>query len=111
MDQDEKIVSQLIAFLRTSGKIELLPGIIQKLKNELDRIRGENTALVTSASPLSTKELEQLQKQLLTLFGKHLEIINHVDPELIGGFVIQVSDKIIDLSVQNYLNDLERKFQ
>lgn len=110
MDQPEKIVTQLIKFLRTSGKIDMLPQIIQGLENELRKIKGENTAIVTSPELLSSGQLQQLQKKLLTLFGKKLEIVNKVDPEVVGGFVIQVADKIIDLSLQNYFDQIEKKF-
>jgi F-type H+-transporting ATPase subunit delta len=111
MDQPEKIVTQLIKFLRTSGKIDMLPEIIQQLENELKKIKGENTAIITSSKPLSPQQLQQLEKRLLNLFGKKLEIINRVDPEVVGGFVIQVSDKIIDLSLQNYFEQIEKKFE
>lgn len=111
MNQPEKIVTQLIKFLRTSGNIDILPQIIEGLENELKKIKGENTAIITSPKPLSSAEVQQLQKRLLTLFGKKLEIINRVDSQVVGGFVIQVSDKIIDLSLQGYFDQIEDKFE
>jgi len=111
MDQTKKIVSDLIKFLKTTNKLDSLTEIINLLQNEEERLKGENIAIITSASPLEKEKLSQLQKQLLGLFKRKLEIINKVDPEVIGGFVIQVSDKIIDLSLDNYLSEIENNLK
>jgi len=111
MDQLEKIVAGIIKFLKVSGKINLLPRVIQQLEKESLKLKGENTAVVTSAQPLTQEELTEIEKQLVHCFGKKLEIINKVDSSIIGGFVIQVSDKVIDLSLNNYLNRVEEKMR
>lgn len=109
MDQAEKIIAGFIKFLRASGKLELLPQILELLEKEAKKIKGENTAVVTSAKPLDEEELREIEKHLIYLFGRKLAIINQVDPTVIGGFVIQVSDKVVDLSLNNYLESLEEK--
>jgi ATP synthase F1 delta subunit len=111
MDQTQKIVRDLIRFLKTTNKIDSLSEIIDLLVKEEERLKGENIAVITSAIPLEKEKLSQLQKQLLTVFKRKLEIVNKVDPDVIGGFVIQVSDKIIDLSIDSYLSEIEKNLK
>ncbi len=111
MDQIETIVTSIIKFLKTSGQLDLLPQIIHRLEMESAKLKGENTAMVTSSYLLNNQELSEIEKQLFNVFGRKLTIINTVDHEIVGGLVIQVSDKIIDLSLKTYLNDVEEKMK
>lgn len=111
MEQIEKIVVGIIKFLKVSGRLDWLPQIIQQLEKEALKLRGENTAIVSSAQPLTKDELTEIEKQLIHLFGKRLNLINKIDPLVIGGFVIQVFDKVVDLSLNNYLSLLEEKIR
>ena len=108
MDQTEKIVSGIINFLRATSQLGALPKVVEKLKEESLRLGGKNTAIVTSAYHLSEQELMQVEKHLFIVFKKKLEIINKVDPRVIGGFIIQVSDEIIDFSLNGYVNGAEK---
>ena len=107
MDQTEKIVSGIIKFLRATNQLEALPKVVEKLKEESLRFSGKNTAIITSAYHLSGEELKQVEKHLFIVFKKKLEIVNKVDPKVIGGFIIQVSDEIIDFSLNGYVNGAE----
>jgi len=111
MDEVDKIVTGIMKYLKTSGRIELLPKIIDGLEKETTKIKGESVALVTSAYPLKQAQLMQLGKELFHLFGRKLEIVNKVDSTLIGGFVITVADKIIDLTLAGDLDNLEERLQ
>ncbi len=109
MEEVEKIVTGFIKFLRTSGKLHLLPQILKILKKEAQQIEEENTAVVTSAQPLGEAELTEIEKELIHLFGHKLTIINEVNPNILGGFIIRVADRIVDLSLNNYLEELKEK--
>jgi len=108
MDQTEKIVSGIIKFLRATNQLETLAEVVEKLKEESLKLAGKNTAIVTSAYHLSDQELNQVKKHLFIVFKKKLEVINKVDPKVIGGFIIQVSDEIIDFSLNGYVNGAEK---
>ena len=111
MNQVDQIVSGVIKFLKTSGRMDLLPQIIQKLNQFSERAKGENLAIITSATALDKKQLAQLEQQLTSVFKRRLAIVNKVDPQTLGGFVVQVSDKIIDLSVNSYLSQIEENLK
>lgn len=107
MDKIDKIVAGIIDYLKTSRQLDNLSLVIEKLREKERQISGENTAIVTSAYPLKNGQLAEIEKRLFVMFKRRLEIVNRVDKEIIGGLVIQVSDKVIDLSLENYLDKIE----
>ena len=109
MEQAKKIAIGIVNFLRASDKLEFLPEVIRFLEKEVVKIKGEGVAVVISAQPLNDRELTEIEKQLLYLFGRKLEIVNKIDPSLVGCFGVHVADKVIDLSLNNYLTLLEEK--
>ena len=62
------------------------------------------TSTVTSASPLS----EEQKTRLLTIVSQKFEIktrrlVEKIDEELIGGFVIKAKNKFVDTSIRSQL--------
>jgi F-type H+-transporting ATPase subunit delta len=89
----------------------LLPEIAKEFHvayNDYHQIGG---ASVITAIPLDKKlrdEVEAIVKKLSD--KKQVEIIEKVDPEMIGGFVLNVGDRQVDASIKNKLKALKVKF-
>ena len=83
-----------------SGKIVVLEG---------EKFEGE-VAVVTSALPLSKKETEIINKDILKRSSKDLEVAFEVDPDLLGGLTIRVGDKMVDHSVLAQLTGMRALF-
>jgi len=64
-------------------------------------------ASVTSAIELSPKDIKDLQGRLAELTGKNVRLKTLVDPQLIGGLVIRVGDRIMDGSISKRLQMLK----
>lgn len=122
--------------LKTSQKINLLDLVLEgKIRNEsLELIRtlvrnkreanlpavsanflamyrknkGIETAVLTSAVPLSAQLTAQIAGMLEKEFGSAVEMKLQTDPALIGGFVLRVGDRQIDTSVQNELKKIRQ---
>jgi F-type H+-transporting ATPase subunit b len=65
-------------------------------------------AEVISALPLSNDEQETVKKQLLTQMGGSGEVSFRVNPEILGGLVVRVGDKVMDGSVAGQLQTLRQ---
>lgn len=68
--------------------------------------RGISTADVTSASKLTAKEIEALKASLKRALGRDVEIRADVDPELLGGLIVQVGSRMFDSSLSTKLEGL-----
>jgi F-type H+-transporting ATPase subunit delta len=89
----------------------LLPVIAREFHNSYNEYKGISKAVVTSAAPLDAKlrgEFQELVKKYSD--KKQVELIERVDPEMIGGFVLNVGDRQIDASIKNKIKALKVKF-
>ncbi len=69
--------------------------------------RGEVTAEVTSAKPLTKAQTEELAATLKKSVGKDVKIDVTVDESLIGGLVVKVGSRMIDTSIRAKLAHLQ----
>lgn len=89
----------------------LLPSIAREFHNAYNTYNGIGKATVISAAPLnasSRSEFETMVKKISD--KKQIELIEKVDPSLIGGFILNVGDRQIDASVKSKLKGLKVKF-
>jgi len=66
-------------------------------------------AEVTSALPLRAEEQETVRKDLLKAMGEEGEVLFKVDPNILGGLVIRVDDRVVDGSVAGQLQGLRQE--
>ena len=68
--------------------------------------RGEVTAEVASAHPLSDDQLATLKDKLTAREGRTVKLKPSVDPDLLGGLVVTIGSQRIDGSIRTRLNSL-----
>ncbi|HEY2346208.1 MAG TPA: F0F1 ATP synthase subunit delta [Xanthomonadaceae bacterium] len=98
---------QFLSVLADNGRMGLLPdiaAIYAELRAESERVVK---ATITSATPLDNAELAKLRAALVKRLGSQVEVVTAVDPELIGGAVIDAGSVVIDGSLRNKLARLE----
>jgi F-type H+-transporting ATPase subunit b len=81
-----------------SGKVVLLDELAAK----------GTTAEIVSALPLTDAEKEVLKGEIAAKAGANT-IVFHVDPNILGGLVIKVGDKVLDGSVAGQLDSLRER--
>ena len=69
--------------------------------------RGEVSADVTSATPLTAAQVASLSETLKAKIGKSVTLNQHVDPSLIGGLVVKVGSQMIDSSLKTKLTAMK----
>lgn len=77
----------------------------------VDEAEGIAHARITTAVELSPDDVAQVEQALSRAYGKR--IIGHasVDPNLIGGIVLRIGDRLIDGSVRNRLKLLRQELK
>lgn len=89
----------------------LLEGIAGEFHNAYNEYKGIGKAVVTTATPMDAKiraELEQLVRRYSD--KKQIELVEVVDPDLIGGFILNVGDRQVDASIRSKLKTLKVSF-
>jgi len=83
------------------------PQIIAAFRELVAKRRGEVTAEVTSAEPLSEAHRAALKDALKASLGKDVTLDTKVDPSLIGGLIVKVGSRMVDSSLKTKLSSLK----
>ncbi|KAF5003564.1 hypothetical protein FDECE_9903, partial [Fusarium decemcellulare] len=96
-------VKNFLDTLAENNRLGLLPGVCEKFATIISAARGEVEVTVTSAQPLDKRTLNRLEtavsKSTYVGQGQKLKVTNAVNPDIVGGLVVEIGDRTIDLSV------------
>ncbi|MCL7762175.1 ATP synthase F1 subunit delta [Polaribacter sp. Z014] len=100
----------LFHLLKDNKRIAMLLSIAQQYAIIYDYDKHLQEAKVTTAIPL-TKEVEDaFLAKIVALTGEKANLVNEVNPDILGGFILRVGDVQYDASISNYLNELKKEF-
>jgi F-type H+-transporting ATPase subunit delta len=100
-------VTNTLGVMAANRRLFVLPGMIAAVKGLIAEARGEVTAEVIAARPLTDDQREQLLATLRERTGRDVKLAVEVDPDLIGGLVIRVGSQMIDSSIRTKLASLQ----
>ena len=111
-DKLSGLTNAFINIVVRKGRENVLPEIISALKDEFKRFKGVTSITLVTAKEMTSENLEAIKSKLLKsdLTLDSVEIDTKVDPSIIGGFVIQLGDKLYDASVAHQLSTLKKEF-
>ena len=100
----------LFSVLLQNKRLDILEAIATQYALQYDELKGVQVAYVTTATPL-TPELEaQVLAKIKEISTKEITIVNEVNKDIIGGFIIRIGDKQFNASIANKLSQLKREF-
>ncbi|RKR81673.1 F-type H+-transporting ATPase subunit delta [Mucilaginibacter gracilis] len=108
-----KVSKATIAFFKimiTKSRGEVLYYTAQEFINQYNTKNNIVKALVTSATPLSAANQQQIAALVQAEIGGNIVLQTKVDPNLIGGFVLTVGDRQVDTSIASSLKKLKTEF-
>ncbi len=104
------LVRKFIAIVVSKNREELIPAITKEFLNQYRIHNGFITAEVTTAIELD----DELRTKLLSIVGEEndrkVELVETVDPSIIGGLVVRIGDRQFDASIKRKINDLKKQF-
>jgi F-type H+-transporting ATPase subunit delta len=105
------LTTNFLGVLAANRRLAKLPAIIAAFKAIAAAQRGEVTATVTSAHPLSDEQIAALKTKLTQREGRTVMLSAAVDPDLLGGLVVTIGSQRIDASIRTRLNSLAKAMQ
>ena len=84
-------------------QVKIMSLIAEEFGILMDRLQGTEHAEVITASPIDEQTEESFRQHLAQVTGSEILLKTKVDPDIIGGFIARVGDKVIDGSVRNRL--------
>ena len=102
----EKDFSNFVRLVVERGRISYFPKIVScftELRDETDgRVRG----VVYVASALTASQRERLRAKIQSKLGREVVLEERIEPEVIGGFRVEIDGHVYDSSVQRHLERL-----
>ena len=107
-----KITDGFIRLLINKGRESNLPEVIVAFIEQYKKFKHIYTAKLTTAIPIS----EELKKIIIkriraTTEMQHVELETIVKEDIIGGFVLQIGDQLVDGSISYDLKEVARQFE
>lgn len=100
------LTKQFLGVLAGNRRLSALPQVVSAFAAIAAAQRGEVSAEVSSAHPLSDEQLKALAEKLKAREGREVKLKAKVDPEILGGLVVRIGSKQIDSSIRTRLNTL-----
>jgi F-type H+-transporting ATPase subunit delta len=104
----EDLLRNFLLVLADKGRTGSLEEIAREFERQIAEHEGIVHAELTTAVELSDEDAQTLLRQIEQSSGRKVEATRSVDPELIGGIVLQVGSHRLDASVRGRLEQLRR---
>jgi F-type H+-transporting ATPase subunit delta len=105
----EELLRNFLLVLVDKGRTGQLEEIAREFERMVARHEGIVSAELTTAVELSDEEASELLARIEESTGRKIEATRKVDPDLIGGIVLQIGSHRLDASVRGRLNRLRRE--
>ena len=105
--QVSPVTKKFLGLVAQNRRLFALPGMISGFRAILADRRGQATAEVTSAAPLSDSQRMSLEGSLKKSIGRNVDILSKIDPSILGGLIVRVGSRMVDSSLRSKLQRLK----
>ena len=103
------IVIVFIDLLLRKTRLRELPTVLAEFRDLVERAQGIQRAHVVSAVPLTKEELARLVPELERVTHGRIQMTTEVDPEVVGGALVRIGDRVIDRTVKTLLEAVSKQ--
>jgi F-type H+-transporting ATPase subunit delta len=104
------ITAAFVKLLVAKGRESNLPEIAQEFSKQYDILKNISKVKITTAVPLDAAVLDLIKTKVQAGTDMEVKMETAVNPDLIGGFVLESNNNLFDASVQRDLNDIRKQF-
>jgi F-type H+-transporting ATPase subunit delta len=101
------LTRRFVGLVASNRRLFAIGAMIDAYLSELARRRGEITAEVVSAAPMSEAQTKAITEAIKSTVGGKVAVQQGVDPSLLGGLVVRVGSRMVDSSLKTKLRKLE----
>lgn len=101
-----KLVFNLLMVLNEKRRSSILPAVCDAYRRKLTLKLGRQEVFISTAVPLDDPQRATLREAAKRILGRDPVLVERVDPELLGGLIVQAGDRQYDTSIKRRLRDL-----
>ena len=103
---------EFVSFLELLAEKHRMPALF-RIRRRFDDLWAEAkkrlAVILTSAVELDPKVVEQVGREVERQTDRQIDLESEVDPEILGGLVLRVGNKVLDASVRSKLERLRKE--
>ena len=105
------LTASFLSLITTKGREDTLPEVVNAFITMYNSLKNISKVKLTTAQPVSD-ELKQsiIDKMQVSNPSQHIELETAVNENLIGGFVLEYNNNMVDASVLRDLKDIKKQF-
>ncbi|TDX59171.1 ATP synthase F1 subunit delta [Orenia marismortui] len=111
---EEQLSTNLLNFIKLlidKGRVNYLKSIYHQFTKLVDKKENRLEVEVFTPIELSDDNKSRLKEKLVSITKKEVTLRPKIQPELLGGLLLKIGDKVIDGSLLNHLKNLENKLK
>lgn len=108
--ETSELTKQFLLLISSRNREAIIGDIAGAFVRQYKAIKKIIVTEVTSAIKLESAQKKKILQLLNTNESSSVEVIEKINPEIIGGFIVRVDDKQIDASISRKLDDLKQGF-
>ena len=105
-----ELTKQFLLLISSRNREALIGDIANAFVRQYKVIKQIIVTEITSAVKLDAAQKKKILQLLNTDETSSVEVIEKINPEIIGGFIVRVDDKQIDASISRKLDNLKQDF-
>ena len=106
-DKAVPVVGVFLDLLLRKKRLGDFDTIVTEFEALVERAMGIQRASLVSAAPLSAAETKKVQAAIESYTRKKVRLTTEVDPDLIGGALVRIGDRVVDRSVRTLLRTIQ----
>ena len=107
--KNSALTEKLLDLLIHNKRVSLLADVAISFVDLYNKYNNIKEATVITASPINSDLQSQILSKINVSNIKSIRIINEVDPEIIGGFIVRYDGKQYNASVKQNINNLRKE--
>ena len=108
--ETSELTKQFLLLISSRNREAIIGDIAGAFVRQYKVIKKIIVTEVTSAIKLESAQKKKILQLLNTNESSSVEVIEKINPEIIGGFIVRVDDKQIDASISRKLDELKQGF-
>jgi len=104
------VTSNFLVVLTHKRRELYMEQIADAFVEEYKKHKNILTAIITSASGIDSTVKAKVLELVKQNTNGEVELVEKIDKDLIGGFVLRIGDRQVDASISRKLNDLRKAF-
>ena len=104
-----ELTASYLRILVQKGREGLVVDMVQEGQTQLRALRNIQSVTVTTAVTLTDALRANILAQVAKVHKGEVDLTEKVDPDILGGYILQLGDQMIDASVKRQIQALGRE--